>query len=91
MDEAGITFVTGQLEAAKAIGPIIFVEPKEFLALLERTQKPLVVLSPKKLLIKYRYLTSYKGLSFLTKSKEPLRLPSSAEIIIARKIVIPEI
>ena len=43
-------------EALKAMGAIICVEPQEFLAILERTEKPLVVHSPSGLLTKYKYL-----------------------------------
>ena len=77
-------------EALKAIGAIIFVEPQDFLGILEKTEKPLVVHSPSGLLTKYKYLTSYKGLTFFTKSKEALLIPSSVETITAKKIVIPQ-
>ncbi len=56
-------------EALKAMGPIICVEPQDFLAILEKTEKPLVVQSPSGFMTKYKYLTSYKGLTFFTKSK----------------------
>ena len=86
---------TGELgaiaEASKAIGPIICVEPQEFLALLRRAEKPLVIQSSSGLFTKYRYLTSYKGLTFFTKSKEPLQIPGSAESIKAKKILIPQL
>ena len=77
-------------EALKAMGPIVCVEPQDFLAILERTEKPLVVHSPSGLLTKYKYLTSYKGLTFFTKSKDALLIPGSVEIIMARKIVVPQ-
>ncbi len=77
-------------EALKAMGPIICVEPQDFLGILERAEKPLVVQSPSGFLTKYKYLTSYKGLTFFTKSKEPLLIPASIETITARKIVLPQ-
>lgn len=77
-------------EALKAIGAIICVEPQDFLGILEKTEKPLVVHSPSGFLSRYKYLTSYKGLTFFTKSKEALLIPASAETIAAKKIVIPQ-
>ena len=77
-------------EALKAMGAIICVEPQEFLAILERTEKPLVVHSPSGLLTKYKYLTSYKGLVFFTKSRDALLIPASAEMVMAKKIWVPQ-
>lgn len=76
--------------ALKAMGPIVCVEPQEFLAILERIEKPLVVHSPSGFLTKYKYLTSYKGLTFFTKSKDALLIPGSVETITAKKIMVPE-
>ena len=76
--------------ALKAMGVIIFVEPQEFLTILEKSEKPVVVYSPSGLLSKYKYLTSYKGFTFFTKSKEALVIPGSAEIVTAKKISVPE-
>lgn len=78
-------------EALKAMGPIICVEPQDFLAILEKAEKPLVVQSPSGFMTKYKYLTSYKGLTFFTKSKDPLLIPGSVEMITAKKIVVPQI
>ena len=83
--------VAAMAEALKAIGPIICVEPQDFLGILEKAEKPLLVHSPCGLLTKYKYLTSYKGLTFFTKSKEALLIPASVETITAKKIVIPQI
>ena len=78
-------------EALKAIGPIVCLEPQNFLSILEKTEKPLVVQSPSGFMTKYKYLTSYRGLIFFAKSKVPLLLPSFAETIIAKKISVPEL
>ena len=83
--------VAAMTEALKAIGAIVCVEPQEFLGILERIEKPLVVHSAGGFLTKYKYLTSYKGLTFFTKSKEALLIPASVEMIAAKKIVIPQI
>ena len=76
--------------AIKAMGAIVCVEPEEFLAVLKRTEGPLVVHSFGGLLVKHKYLTSYKGLTFFTKSKEELLIPSSVEMVTAKKIWIPQ-
>ena len=77
-------------EALKAMGAIVCVEPQEFLAILERAEKPLVVHSPGGLLTKQKYLTSYKGLVFFTKSNEALLIPASVEMVTAKKIWVPQ-
>ena len=89
---AGVAGVAAAIaEALKAIGPIICVEPQDFLAILEKAEKPLVVQSPSGFMTKYKYLTSYKGLTFFTKSKDPLLIPGDVEMITAKKIVVPQI
>ena len=76
--------------AIKATGAIISVESMDFMTILEKTDRPLVVCSESKFISrKYHYLTGYKGLIFYTKSITPLMLRPSAEIIHAKKIWIP--
>lgn len=76
--------------AIKASGAIVRVEPQDFLAILSRSQAPLVVTAPGGLFQgKYNYLTSYKGLAFFTKSSEPLMLGGNVEVVQAGKIWIP--
>ena len=78
-------------QAIKAWGAVVRVEPQEFEQILRRTDRPLVVCAKGGLLTKhYRYLTSYKGLVFLTKSQTELMLPGSAEVVWAKKIWVPE-
>jgi hypothetical protein len=76
--------------AIKASGVIVKVENSDFLSLLGRADKPLVVIAEKKWFsLSHKYLFSYKGLAFYTKSAEPLRLPGNIEIISAQRIWIP--
>ena len=76
--------------AIKASGAIVRVEPTDFLTILSKTDRALVVMTESKFLkTSYRYLTSYKGLFFFTKSSEPLLLPSKSELVVAKKIWIP--
>jgi hypothetical protein len=79
-----------RMNALKASGVLVQVENRDFLNLVEGMERPLVVYSPKSLWSNYKYLTSYKGLAFYTKSKEPLRISGNAEIINSRKISIPD-
>jgi len=79
------------IEALKAIGPIVCVEPQQFLAILEKVEKPLVVHSPGGFLTQHKYLTSYKGLVFFAKSKDALLIPASVEVVAAKKISVPQV
>lgn len=77
-------------QAIKASGAIVSLEPNDFFSVVSRIEKPAVVLATSGFRKKTnQYLTGYKGLIFYTKTKEPLQLPSSAEVIVARKIWIP--
>ena len=75
--------------AIKASGAIVHVEPNDFMEILIRAEEPLVVFSPAKWLVKNKYMTSYKGLFFYTKTATPLPLPAEIEIVQAKKIWIP--
>ncbi len=76
--------------AIKASGVLVRVEPQEFVKILARANNPLVVIAEGGLLsTSFRYLMSYKGLAFFTKSDDMLALPADAEVIRARGINIP--
>jgi hypothetical protein len=76
--------------AQSVSGPFIHVEPEAFEALLSRSESPLVVCAPAGLLgAAFQYVTSYKGLTFHTKSKQMLRVPPQAEIIQAQRMTVP--
>lgn len=77
-------------QAIKASGAIVRVSPEDFSTIVDRVEKPLVVVSVGKLFgTRYHYLTGYKGLIFYTKSSRQLVLKGSAEYINARSIHIP--
>lgn len=77
--------------ATKASGVIVRVTPADFLAILERMTAPLVVVATGGLFrAHHKYLTSYKGIAFTTKSDQPFILPRTAETVIAEKIWIPD-
>ena len=77
-------------QAIKASGAIVRVEPNDFMEILRRSERPLVVCSQSKFIsTKYHYLTAYKGLIFYTKTETALALRLETEIITAKKIWIP--
>ena len=77
-------------KAIKASGAIVSLEPNDFLVILSKASEPVVVLAEGGFLkTSYQYLTSYKGLTFFTKSSTPLQLPSDIELVVAEKIWIP--
>ena len=78
--------------AIKACGAIVSVAPFEFVKILARMEAPLIVGATGGLFsTHYKYLTTYRGLTFYCKSSTPLDVPSGAEIIDANKIVIPDL
>jgi len=76
--------------AIKASGVICEVAPEDFVAIVRRVESPLVVVARGGVFSKkFRYLTSYKGLAFFTKSVDPIQFSSTAELVNANKIWIP--
>ena len=76
--------------AIKAFGVVVTVTNKDFMTILDRTEKPLVVMSNKSFWSpNYKYISSYKGLTFYTKSGEPLRLLGDVELVMSEKIRLP--
>lgn len=77
--------------AIKASGVVVRVSSDDFQSLLPRVRGALVVHAKGGLFsTKYRYLLSYKGFVFFTKSSEPIQLPVDVESISAAKIWVPE-
>ena len=77
--------------AIKASGVLVRVDVGEFLRILKMQEEPLVVFAPAGFLQRgWRYLVSYKGLAFHTKSPDTLPLPPRAQIVEAKGISIPE-
>ena len=90
MTEASAVAAAAIAQAIKASGVIVRLEPAEFLKILGRQDEPLVVQAHGGFFrSSWRYLTSYKGLAFFTKSAEPLLLPGRAQIVAAAAIWIP--
>jgi hypothetical protein len=77
--------------AIKSSGVLVTVTPEDFAGILRRIEQPLIVASQGGFFsTHYKYLTSYKGLAFYTKSPAPLVLPIGAEIVNAKGISIPQ-
>jgi hypothetical protein len=88
---AGAAAVAAMIQAVKASGVLVRVEPAEFAKLVAKEEAPLVVTSIGGFFTKkYQYLTSYKGLAFFTSSTAQLQLPYKAEIVAAGKIWMPQ-
>lgn len=91
MGAAGAAHAALIARATKASGVIVRVSPPDFLGILQRVSAPLVVVAQGGLFRTHsRYLTSYKGIAFFTKSDDPLVLPHGAETVVAEKIWIPD-
>ena len=81
--------------AIKASGAIVQVEPDDFQKIMAKSDAPLVVQvagSARKgfLSKKHKYLTAYKGLIFYTTSDSELRFDSDTEVVLAKKIWVPD-
>lgn len=88
---AMVAVMAATMQAARASGTIITIEPEEFTRILAKSEHRLVVHSaPGFWSRKHSYLTSYKGLIFFTRSPQALAIPSDFETVEAKKIWIPE-
>jgi hypothetical protein len=77
-------------EAVKASGTVVRIEPDEFMKILGRIEKPLVIYAEGGLIsTNHQYMVSYKGFAFYTKADEEIQLPNGVEVVVADKIWIP--
>jgi len=80
----------GIAKAIQASGAIVRFKPEEFSKLMNWAKDPLIVVAEGGIFGKnYKYLMSYKGLTFFTKSGTPLPLPGGAELVNAGSIWVP--
>jgi len=87
---AGAAAAAAVAQAVKASGAIVAMEPQDFLTIVSRCEKPLVVIASGGVFSKsFRYLVGYKGFVFHTSSKTELMLPGKSEVVHARSIWIP--
>ena len=79
------------IRAIKASGVVVRLPPEEFQSLLPRARNAIVVQARGGLFYsKYKYVLSYKGLAFYTKSPEPIHIPADIETVQARRIWAPD-
>jgi hypothetical protein len=78
-------------QAVKASCAIVRMEPNDFAQIVQRAEQPIVVMATSKIFgrTSYKYLTSYKGLAFYTKSPSQLPLGVRTELVYAKQIWIP--
>ena len=87
---AAVTRAAAIAQAIKASGAIVSVNPDDFMYLLSKTSRPLVITAIGGMFKQnYQYLTSYRAFIFFTKSSSPLPLPADAELIAANRIWVP--
>ncbi|MDZ4724138.1 MAG: hypothetical protein SGI97_09585 [candidate division Zixibacteria bacterium] len=77
--------------AIKAMGAIVKVEPAEFQKILNKVDMPVVITATSwQFGTKYKYMTSYKGFIFYTKTSAPMSLGGKIEVIAAQSIWSPQ-
>jgi hypothetical protein len=91
MHSGGASAAAAIAQANKASGAIVNMKPEGFQQIVQRAEEPIVVMATSKLFGKtsYKYITSYKGLAFYTKSPSQLPLGVRAELVHAKTIWIP--
>jgi len=87
---AGGAEAAAVIQAIKASGVVVRVEPGDFGTVLAMAEAPLVVTAPAGWRgRKFSYLTSYKGLAFYCLSGSALPLPENVEVVAAKAIWVP--
>lgn len=77
--------------AIKASGVVVRLDPKDFQAILRKVERPLVIYAEGGIFsTNYQYMVSYKGFAFVTKTSAPILLPSNVEIVMAKKVWLPQ-
>jgi len=78
--------------AKRASGMVVQLSPENFSAVLARCEAPPLVVQTSGgfFSTSYQYLTTYRGLAFYTKSREPLALPAGTELITAEGMWMPQ-
>ncbi len=80
------------INALKANGAIIHLEPEQFEKLASTIDAPLVVAAEGGVFsTHYKYVMHYKGLTMYCKSKEALNFPANTEWVVAKTIVVPDL
>ena len=91
MSAGGAAAAIAAGNAIAAAGGIVRLDPEEFLAILDRSEDPLVIYANQWMPFvgRHCYLMSYRGFHFVTRSIEELPLPKGTELIRAKSIFTP--
>jgi hypothetical protein len=78
------------VQATRASGVIVRIEAADFMRFVNENAEPIVVHAQGGFFsIKHLYLTSYRGLAFITKTAATLALPRHCQIVESQKIWVP--
>lgn len=87
---AGAAAYAARIQAIRASGTLVRVEPADFLQLIALTAEPLVVHCVGGFFSTYhKYLMGCRGLAFYTESPTFLKLPANCPVIESDKIWMP--
>ena len=78
-----------QMNAMKAIGPIVRVDIDAFSSILKEADAPLLAVADCLLGNYKKYLLNYKGLTFYCKTASEFQVPSNTQIVKCNSISIP--
>jgi hypothetical protein len=80
-----------RLQALRASGTVIQVEPEVLQHIIHSQDNPIIVWSKQGLLRnRFAYMTSHRGFVFVAVSRTPLQLPLQAEVYQARWVWVPQ-
>jgi hypothetical protein len=90
MNGGGTAAAAAIANAIKASGAIIRLKEEDFIKIISRSEKPLIIFSRGGFMKKdFDYLTAYKGFIFYVRTKGEMNLPGDCEIVSAEQIWIP--
>lgn len=79
-----------RMNAIKASGVLVRLEPEEFERLLLQIDAPLIVMARGGFFRRHvSYLVAHRGLAFHCRTEYELSLPKSAQLVLAKRISIP--
>ncbi len=78
------------INALKAYGTIVLVDPRSFMEIVSRGERPLVVHTTTGIFrTVHQYLTPYRGLVFYAKLPAPILFSGEVELVESRRFWIP--
>jgi hypothetical protein len=90
MSSAAAASAGAIIQATRAFGVIVRIDPADFLALVEQAPEPLVVHAPGGFFAAgHHYLASHRGIVFVVRTRQQLRLPHHCQVVEAKRIWLP--